>query len=130
MLEPRWVRWLASLLPEDARTDLFEPSYHDLRFAHVSAATGSLWLATRVLVLFFECWLLWGREIPVRRNQSAPPKERFAMFLYLVRHALRLLVREPAFALAAIVTLALGVGANVAVLRGGGSGPAAPVSIS
>jgi putative ABC transport system permease protein len=37
------------------------------------------------------------------------------MILYLVRHAFRQLVREPAFTVAALLTLALGVGANVAV---------------
>jgi len=37
------------------------------------------------------------------------------VFLYFVRHALRLLVREPAFTLATVLTLGLGVGANVAV---------------
>ena len=37
------------------------------------------------------------------------------MLFYHLRHAIRLLVREPAFTAAAVVTLALGVGANAAV---------------
>ena len=37
------------------------------------------------------------------------------MLLHHLRHALRMMVREPAFSAAAILTLALGVGANVAV---------------
>ncbi len=37
------------------------------------------------------------------------------MFLYALRHATRRLVREPAFTLAVVLTLALGVGANVTV---------------
>ncbi len=37
------------------------------------------------------------------------------MLLHHLRHAFRMIVREPAFSTAAILTLALGVGANVAV---------------
>jgi hypothetical protein len=37
------------------------------------------------------------------------------MFGYQLRHAVRRLVREPAFTVTALLTLGLGVGANVAV---------------
>ena len=37
------------------------------------------------------------------------------MLWHHVRHSFRMIVREPAFSAAAVLTLALGVGANVAV---------------
>ena len=41
--------------------------------------------------------------------------ERFASAIYQLRHAFRRLLREPAFTIAAVATLAFGVGGNVAV---------------
>jgi len=53
-------------------------------------------------LLFLDCWRL-------------APAEVLEMFFHDVRHAFRLLRREPGFTLAAVLTLTLGVGANVAV---------------
>jgi predicted permease len=48
-------------------------------------------------------------------SSRAPSGERFIMMLYHFRNAFRLLARERGFTAAAVLTLALGVGANVAV---------------
>jgi putative ABC transport system permease protein len=46
---------------------------------------------------------------------ESPRRERLAMLGYHMRHACRMLLRERGFAASAVLTLALGVGANVAM---------------
>ena len=133
MPDPRLGKLLGALLPRHTAEDAFEPAWADIRIAYLRRAGGvgalgrfALFLgyALAGVVLYLDCWRLalgglFGR--PERSSHTHPiitePKqtERFSMFLYLLRHAFRQLVREPAFTVAALLTLALGVGANVAV---------------
>ena len=50
---------------------------------------------------------------PMPTNE--PTRERLPALAYFLRHAFRRLTREPAFTIAAALTLAIGVGGNVAV---------------
>ncbi len=103
-------RWLFKLLPSGARKDLFEPAWYDLQAERLGGGRGFLWYHVQLLRLFAECWRV--HSIP---EFKPPSSEWTAVFLQNLSRAFRALRREPAFALAAILTLALGVGANVAV---------------
>lgn len=100
MRESRVRRVLASLLPPRLRRDVFEPSACDLDADRARAGRRPPRLA--LVLLFLDCWRL-------------APSEVFSMFLNDLRHAFRLLRRDPLFTATIVVTLALGVGANVSV---------------
>ncbi|MDQ6829760.1 MAG: ABC transporter permease [Gemmatimonadota bacterium] len=109
------------LLPRRAAEELFEPAWHDLQIVRLEERTGRGRYALLLLEIFLDCWRLvlcdpshyFAATTPAMPEPSSP--ERVHMILYHLRHAMRRLIKEPAFSLAAVLTLAVGVGANVAV---------------
>ncbi len=100
---------LARLIPEPVRSDAFIPARQDLR----GEATGRVQYTLHLTLLIAQCWWLTWRT---RARASRPsPGELMLQFLTALQQAARLLRHQPGLALTAVLTLALGVGANTAV---------------
>ena len=128
-MRDRFSAVLGALMPRRVRLDLFEPALRDIEIddlARRRAGRGGLPASAsrlaQVIALYVDCLRLTPSVALATRARgherivpSRTPVEPLSMLFYNLRHALRLLYREPGFMSAAVLTLALGVGANVAV---------------
>jgi len=123
---PAIARWLVSMAAEKSERAFVAADLDELYAVRREKSTrveADLWYWKQVLRSIpplvarrLQSGRAWPRGDPrASNNAETNMTDRFAAAIYQLRHAFRRLLREPAFTIAAVATMAFGVGGNVAV---------------
>jgi predicted permease len=120
----RWLRFCRRLVPEPWRSSSFDPAIADLQRAWLVRRRSRSALGraaapwrhrTAIALTALECRRLATRAAVARLVHASIPESRSAMVWSTVSRACRVFVRQPGVASVVVLTLAIGIGANLTI---------------